>query len=196
MRDKILLLQGVSKLPCSTLPQPAEGIQGLDPVTGQRSASSPLARRAKKISFVVVVVFFFPHFSAQAWSPSIQTENRAAGVCILQMYAVPTKTAEQNPSQILAEQLHCAARAGCSSPLEINPGMALVFSRESALGSEAHVQPAQCCRHSGTQREFLGHGAPIDGKACQRQQKPRAEEVGHCLATFRVLSAISTLLFA
>lgn len=40
--DKMLLLQGASKTPCTT--EPTEGSQGLDPVTIQRSASSALDR--------------------------------------------------------------------------------------------------------------------------------------------------------
>lgn len=59
--DKTLLLQAASK-PLST-PQPAERSQRLDPVTGQRSTYSTLARRKiKKSSFGV-----FAQLSAQAW---------------------------------------------------------------------------------------------------------------------------------
>lgn len=70
--DKTLPLQGASKPPCT--PQPAEGSQGLDPVTGQRSASSTLARRKIKKNQTALVVFF-AQLSAQASSTSIQREK-------------------------------------------------------------------------------------------------------------------------
>lgn len=118
--DKMLLLRGSSKPPCT--PQPAKGSKGLDPVTGQRSASSTLARRKiKKSSFGI-----FAQLSAQAWSMSIWRENLVAGVCILKIYLAPIKAAEQkNPSQTLVVQLYYAAGTGCSSSLKIYPGTTL-----------------------------------------------------------------------
>lgn len=81
---------------------------------------------------------FFAPFSAQGQSASIQRANTVAGVCILQMYPVPTETAEQNPSQILGEQLHRAA-----APLQgLIPARLSSSAEHQPRGTQ---QPAWCC---------------------------------------------------
>lgn len=120
----MLLLQGASKPPRT--PQPAGGSQGLDPVTGQRSASSTLAtRKIKKQKTAALGFFFLPSSVLKPGQRASGEKNLVAGVCILKIYLAPIKAAEQNPSQTLVEQLYHAVGTGCSSSLKINPGIAL-----------------------------------------------------------------------